>query len=150
MKSRIRWGRLIAAAVLSELGVITVLMAVTIAYTFSISPGHSFADYQRFGERAGYYVAPVASGLTTFLSVLWLARKLTSHFILNGTLVGVAATILTAGFLFGAKPEDRLMYMASFAIRIIAGYLGGLAAQALFHRRRTIPASAMPEAGKII
>jgi hypothetical protein len=147
MKSRIRWGRVIAAAVLSELGVITVLMAVTITYTFLISPGHGFADYQRFGERAGYYVAPVAGGITTFLSVLWLARRLTSHFILNGTLVGVAATVLTAGFLFGAKPEDRLMYLVSFAIRIVAGYLGGLAAQALFHRRRAVVASAMPEAG---
>jgi hypothetical protein len=147
MKSRIRWGRVIAAAVFSELGVIAILVSATITYTFLISAGHTATDYQRFGERAGYYVAPVASGLTTFLSVLWLARKLTSHFILNGTLVGVAATILTAGFLFSAKPEDRLMYIASFAVRIVAGYLGGLRAQALFHRRRVLPASAMPEAG---
>ena len=65
----------------------------------------------------------------TFLCALWVARKLTSSFVLNGTLVGVVAVVLTAGFVFAAKPEDRLMYIVSFALRIVGAYLGGLVAQ---------------------
>ena len=146
MKSRIRWGRVIAAALLSELAVIVILLAITLTYSVLISPGRSWAEYQRFGDAAGYYVAPVASGFATFLSVFWMARRLTSNFIINGTLVGVVAVILTAGFLFGAKSGDRPMYIASFAVRILAGSLGGLTMQAIFNRRRASAASAIAEA----
>jgi hypothetical protein len=146
MTSRIRWGRVIAAAVLSEVGVIVTLLAVILTYKFVISPGRSAAEYQQFGEVAGYYVAPAASGFAIFLSVFWMARKLTANFILNGTLVGVTAVVLTAGFLFGAKPGDRLMYIASYAIRILAGYLSGLTTKAIFERRRSTAVSTVGEA----
>ncbi len=135
-KSRIRWTRVLIAALLSEAAVIVILLAITMSYSLLISPGKSAAEYQEFGALAGYYVAPAAAALATFLSVLWVARKLTSDFIANGTLVGVAAVILTAGFLAGAKPEHRLMYIVSFALRIVAGYLGGLVAQGIFAHKR--------------
>jgi len=146
MKSRIRWGRVIAAAVLSEAGVIAVLLALTAAYSLFIAPGRTAAEYQAFGARAGYYAAPAASGLATFLCVLWVARKLTADFVAHGALVGIAAVMLSAGFLFGAKPEDRLVYLASYAIRLAAGYLGGLAAQARFRRRLAYGMSTREEA----
>jgi hypothetical protein len=147
MKSRIHWGRAIAAALLSELTVIAILLAVILTYRFLIAPGRSSAEYRQFGELAGYYVAPAASGFAIFLSVYWMARKLTANFVVNGALVGVVAVILTASFLFGAKPEDRPMYIASFSIRILAGYLGGLAMKARFNRRLASAASAIEEAG---
>ena len=81
------------------------------------------------GELAGYYVAPPASAVATFLTVLWVARKLESRFILHGLLVGLMGVALTGGFVFMAKPEDRLMYAVSFVLRIAGGYLGGLVAQ---------------------
>jgi hypothetical protein len=141
-KSRIRWGRVLAGALLSETAVIVALLAVTTIYRLLISPGRTAAEYQAFSELAGYYVAPAGAGLATFLSALWVARKLTSDFIANGTLVGVAGVILTAGLVFVARPEDRLMYMVSFIIRIVAAYLGGVAAQRNF-TRRSKPASAL-------
>jgi putative membrane protein (TIGR04086 family) len=61
--------------------------------------------------------------------VLWVARKLESRFILHGVLVGVLGVLLTVGFIFGAKPEDRLMYVVSFVLRIAGGYLGGVVAR---------------------
>ena len=81
------------------------------------------------GEVAGYYVAPPASAVATFLMVLWVARKLESQFILHGVLVGLVGVVLTSGFIFTAKPEDRWMYAASFVLRIVGGYVGGLVAQ---------------------
>jgi len=149
MKSQIRWGRVIAAALFSELGVIATLIATSTVYTFLIAPGRSAAEYQRFAELAGYYVAPPASGLAVFLSVLWLSRRLGTHFALNGTLTGIAAAILASGFLFAARPEDRLMYLVSFALRIAGGYLGGVVAQTLHRRRSAYEISAAAEGGSI-
>lgn len=141
MKSPVRWGRVIAAAVLSEFGAITVLMAVTLADFFLFARSRSLAEFGRLGARTGCYVAPVASALATYLSALWATRRLDAHFVLNGTLVGVGAVILTAGFLFGAPPEDRVMYFVTFVLRIAVGYLGGLAAQARFNRSRPLSSS---------
>jgi hypothetical protein len=127
--SRIRWGRVVLAAVLSEVLVVAVLIVVTTAYRFVIAPGRTAVEYAAFGDLAGYYVAPAAAGLASFLGALWVGRKLTSAFVANGTLVGIVAVVLTSGFLFVARPEDRLMYGVSFALRILGGYLGGAVAQ---------------------
>jgi len=144
--SRIRWGRIAVAAVLSEVAVVSVLIVSTIAYRFLVAPGRTAAEYHAFGELAGYYVAPAAAGLATFFGAVWVGRKLTSAFVANGALVGAAAVVLTVGLLFVAKPGDRLMYGVSFVLRILGGYLGGAVAQRMFIRR---PASvpALPEAG---
>ena len=147
MKSRIRWGRVIAAAVLSEFGAISVLMAVTLVYFFLFAHDRSLSEFEQLGQRAGYCVAPIAAGLATFLSALWATRRLAAHFVLNGAMVGVAAVVLTAGFLFNARPEDRFMYLASFVLRIAGGYLAGLTAQARFHRTQTVSSSAAGQAG---
>ena len=149
MKSQIRWGRAIAAALFSELGVIAVLIAVSTVYAFLIAPGRSAGEYQAFGALAGYYVAPAASGLAVFLSVLWLSRRLRAHFVVNGTVTGVAAAMLASGFLFTAKPGDRPIYFVSFALRIAGGYLGGVVAQTLRRRRFADEVCAVAEAGSV-
>ena len=112
----IRWGRVILAAIAAEVLVVLSLLAAG-------------AVFKVPGEVAGYYVAPPASALATFLMVLWVARKLESRFVLHGVLVGLAGVVLTGGFIFTAKREDRLMYIVSFVLRIVGGYVGGLAAQ---------------------
>jgi len=129
MLTGIRWTRVIVAAVLSEAGVIAVLLVGIAIYSSLIAPGMSDAEYQTLGVRAGYYVAPTAGAVMTFLMVLWVGRKLESRYVANGVWVGVVSVILTLGFIFTARPEDRLMYGVAFVLRIAAGYLGGLAAQ---------------------
>jgi len=114
--ANIRWGRVILAAVAAEVLVILSLLAAS-------------AVFKVPGELAGYYVAPPASAIATFLMVVWVARKLESRFILHGVLVGLVGVVLTGGFIFAAKPEDRLMYVVSFVLRIAGGYLGGMVAQ---------------------
>jgi hypothetical protein len=133
--SRIRWGRVILAAVLSEVAVMVILIVIMAAYRFLIAPGRTVAEYDAFGELAGYYVAPAAAGLATLFGALWVARKLTSAFVANGTLVGVAAVVLTGGLVFVARPEDRLMYGVSFVLRILGGCFGGAVAQRMSSRR---------------
>jgi len=139
--SRIHWGRIAIAAVLSEVLVIVILVVITTTYRFLIAPGRTAAEYSAFSELAGYYVAPTAAGLATLFAAVWVGRKLTSAFITSGILVGVAAVVLTGGFIFIAKPEDRLMYGVSFVLRIAGGYIGGAVAQRRFIRRpASVPA----------
>ena len=134
-KRNIRWGRVILAAVMSEVAVILLLLAVILVYSRWITPGLSDAAYQDLGQRIGYYVAPTAGFVSTFLFVLWVARKLSSDFVANGIWVGIVSVLLTFAFIFSAKSEDRAMYVIAFALRIIAGYAGGLVSQ----RRRGAP-----------
>jgi len=114
--ANIRWGRVVLAAVAAEVIVILSLLAASAVFKIP-------------GELAGYYVAPPASAIATFLMALWVARKLDSRFILHGVLVGLVGVALTGGFIFMAKPGDRRMYVGSFVLRIVGGYLGGLVAQ---------------------
>jgi hypothetical protein len=116
MKTQIRWGRVVLAAVAAEAAVILLIVAIS-----TIKP--------EFGESAGYYVAPPASAVATFLMALWVARKLDAGFILHGVLVGVVGVVLTGGLIFVVKPGDRFMYGVSFVLRIIGGYLGGVVAR---------------------
>ena len=128
-KSRIRWGRIVVAAILSEVAVIAILVAATAVYSFAVPADQRELALQNIGELVGYYVAPPVGALATFVFVLWVARKLESNFIINGVAVGVVSVLLTVGFLAGAKAEDRPMYLVAFALRIVAGYLGGWVAQ---------------------
>ena len=115
-KIRIRWGRVVLAAVAAEVAVILLISAIG-----TIRP--------EFRESAGYYVAPPASAVATFFMALWVARKLESGFVVHGLLVGLVGVVLTGGFIFLAKPEDRLMCGVSYVLRIAGGYLGGVVAR---------------------
>jgi hypothetical protein len=114
--ANVRWGRVVVGAVTAEVVVILLILAVSTVFKVP-------------GELVGYYVAPPASAVATFLMVLWVARKLESRFILHGVLVGLVGVVLTGGFVVTAKPGDRLMYIVSFVLRIVGGYVGGLVAQ---------------------
>jgi hypothetical protein len=139
--SRIRWGRILVAALMSEVAVVAVLGIIIAAWRFLIAPGGSDTDYQALGNLVGYYVALPAAGVAVFFGALWATRRLTAGVVANGTLVGVSAVILTSGFLVAAGREDRLMYVVSFVRRIIGGWLGGWVAHRASARH---PATAMP------
>jgi hypothetical protein len=127
-KSRIRWKRVIVAAIASELAVI-IAISLTMAAYMLLTPGRTQEEYSEFGQNAGYYAAAPAATLAVFLMAFLAIRKLDSAFIINGLSVGIIATLLTVGFIFGARPGDRWMYIASFILRIAAGYAAGLMVQ---------------------
>jgi hypothetical protein len=123
--STIHWGRVLAGGVLSELGVfVGVFVGIGVS---SVLPPAMVAGAS---HRAEYYAAPAAALVATFLAALWAARKAGSRFIAHGVLVGVAAVLLSVGFIAAAAPEDRLLYVVSFVLRIVGGYGGGIIAAA--------------------
>ena len=118
---RIHWGRIVVAAIFSEVLVVVVLLTITTMHRFLIAPGRTAAEYQAFSDLAAYYVAPASAGVAAVLGALWVCAKLTSGFVVNGTLVGVVAVILFGGLIFIAS--------VSFILRIAGGYFGGVLAQ---------------------
>jgi hypothetical protein len=131
MLSTIRWGRVIVAGVGSEVGVIATLLVGIAIYRWLNAPAPAPVDNQRIGERLGYYIAPAAGFLTTFLTALWATQGLASGVILTGLFVGVISVAIALPFLFSARPEHRLMYGVAFALRLIAGCLAGVVVRAL-------------------
>ena len=132
--SRIAWKRIAIAAVLSELGVIAAL-SVTIVAIIALVPGMSDAQFSTLGEDVGYYVAPAAGAVTTFLAVLWAVRGRSSGFLAHGILVGIGSVLLTLGFLASARPEHYLMYFVAFALRLVAGTVAGAVSGWRFNAR---------------
>ena len=135
---RTYWKRVIAAAILSEVGVFAALFASFGVYWLATGTTlHTILNSSR-GEDISYYVAPPAAFLMTVLAVLWASRPLTSAFVRHGVLIGIVAVVMTFGFIFGARPEHSFMYVVSFGLRIAGGYVGGAIAQ----RRSAAPAHA--------
>jgi len=127
----IHWKRVALAGFLSELGVVVALSMIILTYRFLIARGRTAAEYQEFGQRAGYYVAAPVAAIATFLIASWAVHGLQAYFVTNGLMVGVIATLLSVGFIFGANRKDRMMYVASFILRIASGYFAGFVAQHL-------------------
>ena len=137
-----QWKRVIAAAILSEVGVLAALFASFGLYWLATqTPFDTIANSR--GEEISYYVAPAAGFVMTLLAALWAARPLTSGLVRHGVLIGLVAVLLTFAFILGARPEHRLMYVVSFCLRIAGGFVGGLLAQRrLATRSHTTPAHA--------
>jgi hypothetical protein len=72
-----------------------------------------------------------------FLGALWVCRRVESHFILQGTLVGVVAALIYIA-LTRAQPEP-LAYIVAHALKLMGGACGDFVAQ-----RRRSPASPQP------
>lgn len=126
MLSTIHWVRVLIAGVLSEVGVIVVLLASIVIYKKLIAGPTSEAETRTLGERVGYYVAPPAGFVTTGLAALWAVRGLGAGIIANALAVGVVSVAITSPFLLSAKPEHRPMYGVAFALRLIAASLAGV------------------------
>jgi hypothetical protein len=130
--STIHWIRVLVAGVLSEVGVIVVLLA-SIALYKKLAAGAApepTAGEPSLGERIGYYVAPAAGFVTTGLAALWAVRGLDTGIIANAVAVGFVSVLITVPFVLSARPEHRLMYCVAFALRLVAGYLAGVVSSA--------------------
>ena len=85
----------------------------------------------RLGDNFLHYSAPPVSFVTCFLGALWVCRRVESHFILHGTLVGVVAALIYVA-LTRAQPEP-FAYIVAHALKLAGGACGGFFSQ----RRRS-------------
>jgi putative membrane protein (TIGR04086 family) len=114
-RTTIRWGRILLGGLLAE--VVLILAIVPLGL--------------RLGENFLHYTAPPGSFVTCFLAALWVCRRVESHFVLQGTLVGVVAALIYIA-LTRAQPEP-FAYIVAHALKLAGGACGGFVAQ----RRRS-------------
>lgn len=137
-KTGIRWGRVIAAGLLTEIGVVLIIIAAVAAYRAAASP--TDAEYQAFAGRAGYYVGIVGGALLAFVFSSWVSRSLRSDFIVNGLLVGCAGALLHVVLFVASGAQFQAAYLIADGLKLLGGALGGYLARARYGRAtNTLP-----------
>jgi hypothetical protein len=101
-----RWGLAIAAGVVAEIGVFAV-MPVALA----------------FGPDAPLYAIPPAAFLMPFLVSLWVTRRVGSHRILHGALIGAVAAVIYIAITIGQTLP--IAYVVSHFLKVLGGMTGG-------------------------
>ena len=118
----IHWGRILLGGLLAEVALIIAIVPLGL----------------RLGENFLHYTAPPGSFIMCLLAALWVCRRIESHFILHGTLVGVVAALIYIG-LTRAQPEP-FVYIVAHALKLLGGASGGFIAQ---RRRSPFPPQSM-------
>lgn len=119
MIKRIRWVRIIVAAVLVEV----VLLAIAIPLNMSAS-----------GRALLVVLVIPLCVLGCFIAGWWTAQRAGGLFLLHGLLVGVLAAVIYGGLTW--KVSLPTTYIVANYLKLLAGAGGGVAAQLL---RRTGP-----------
>jgi putative membrane protein (TIGR04086 family) len=107
----IRWWRILLAGLLAEIALILAIVPVGL----------------HLGENFLHYTAPPGSFVMCFLGALWVCRRIESHFILQGTLVGIVAALIYIA-VTRAQPEP-FAYIVAHALKLAGGACGGFVAQ---------------------
>jgi hypothetical protein len=74
----IHWGRILLGGLLAEVALILAIVPLGL----------------RLGDHFLHYNAPSGSFVMCFQGAFWVCRRIESHFILHGTLVGVVAALI--------------------------------------------------------
>lgn len=117
---RLRWGRILIAAVLGEIAAIVLLIAL-VALLGPKEP----AAARAYAEQLGEYVGPIGGALACFLGAWWAARGLAARHVLHGVLVGAVMAAIDIALLVASGAPFRLLFVGSNLGRILAGILGG-------------------------
>jgi uncharacterized membrane protein HdeD (DUF308 family) len=106
---QLRWGRVVVGGICAELGVFAIVFPVL----------------HFFGQTAFLASILVTSAALPFIFALWVDRRVESHFVLHGLMVGVVAALMYVIVAWG-QPEP-LLYKVAHGLKLVGGLLGGVA-----------------------
>jgi hypothetical protein len=116
--TRLRWERVMVGGFSAELAVFAIVFPVL----------------HFFGQRAFLASILLASFAMPFIFALWVGRRVESHFILHGLLVGVVAVLVYMIVAWG-HPQP-LLYKIAHGLKLVGGLLGGVMAARRADRHR--------------
>src|SRR5205807_3828414 len=93
----IHWGRILLGGLLAEVALILAIVPLGL----------------RLGDNFLHYTAPPGSFVMCFLGALWVCRRIESHFILHGTLVGVVAALIYVALTRAQRSEEHTSELQS-------------------------------------
>jgi hypothetical protein len=117
---RIRWTRVIFAAVLAEVATIAALVLLVAIF----GPREAGAA-EGYAEQLGQWVGPIGGAISCLLGGLWVARSVSIRRPLHGLLVGVTAAVIDIALLLASGASFQLLFALSNIGRVVAGGLGG-------------------------
>jgi hypothetical protein len=122
---KIYWVRVLLGGFLIEVVLAIVLLGGFAAAGVDIAKGVSIASAVIIG--VGCFTA-------AFLVVLWLGRRIQSDFVLNGFLMGLAATLIYIGLVAGSGQMSAALaaygpatFVTVNIARLVGGVVGGVA-----------------------
>ena len=118
-----RWLRAIVGGLLAETLVLVMILPVAYAVGFDLSA----ADPASVPPALNAAIV-VASFAAPLLLTQWVARRLTSEFVLHGFLVGFTAFVIYMIPMTLAGESQPVMYWIAHAMKILGGLAGGFVA----------------------
>jgi hypothetical protein len=121
---KIRWIRVLVAGFLIE-----VVLAVVLVGGFALAG----VQLQNGVSTGAAIIIGVVAFVVAFLVVLWFGRRITSHIVLHGFLIGVGATLLYIGLVVGSGQMAAALvaygpatFIAVNGARIVGAIFGGI------------------------
>jgi hypothetical protein len=103
------WGRVTVGGICAELAVFAIVFPVL----------------HFWGQTAFLASILVTSAALPFIFALWVDRRVESHFVLHGLMVGIVAALMYVVVAWG-QPEPFL-YKVAHGLKLMGGLLGGIA-----------------------
>jgi putative membrane protein (TIGR04086 family) len=128
------WKRAVLGGILAELFLIAAFLPVVfLVGTDRLSDPNNMPP-----AVLGFVI--VGSFITTFLLMQWVARRVSSRFVLHGAVVGVAAFVVYMIPVVAGGGEQPPLYWFAHAMKLIGGMCGGLIAARRREGRQTTAA----------
>ena len=135
-----RWLRAILGGFLAEVLVLVLVLPVALAVGYDLSAGDPSAVPPALNAAIviGSFIGPL-------VMTQWVARRVTSRFVLHGFLVGFTAFVIYMIPMTFAGETQPLIYWVAHSMKILGGVTGGVVA-ARRHLGRALQATNVPSA----
>ena len=107
---RLHWGRILLGGFLAEMMVFAIVFPVL----------------HFFGQNAFLASILIASAAMPFVFALWIGKRVQSHFLLHGALIGVVAFLIYTAIAWGQT--QPLLYKIAHVLKVVGGMAGGFVA----------------------
>ena len=120
---KVRWVKLILGAIAAEAGAVVALVCVVAFF----GPKEA-NEAQRYAEKMGQWVGPIAGAIFSFIGALWIGRSLMRDHLLHGLLFGLFVVAVDVSLLVAMRAPFEWLFVISDAGKVAAGVIGGLVA----------------------
>lgn len=120
---KVRWVRLILGAIAAEVGAIVALVCVVALF----GPKEA-NEAQRYAEKMGQWVGPIAGAIFSFLGAFWIGHSLTRGHLVHGLLFGVFVAAVDVSLLVAMRARFEWLFVILDVGKVAAAVMGGLLA----------------------